>query len=75
MDAVETIAQSLHQQGCHHGAVHAAGEGQQNLTVAHLFADGSDLLVDEFLHIEFHAKGTAAEFQFFFHILTSQWEL
>ena len=38
---------ALDEQRRHHRGVHAAGQRQQHLFVAHLLANGSDLLVDE----------------------------
>ena len=45
--ADELLADGLDQQRGNHGGVHAAREGEQDLLVADLRADGLDLLVDE----------------------------
>ena len=45
--AGELTPDGLVQKGGHDGGIHTAGEGQENLLVAYLLADGGYLLVDE----------------------------
>ena len=47
MHADELLADRPDEQGRHHGGIHAAGEGEKDLLVAHLGADRLDLLLDE----------------------------
>ena len=51
MHAGEAVADGLDQQRRDHGGVHAAGQRQQHLAVAHLAADALDLVVDEVLGV------------------------
>ena len=46
MDRHQFIADGPDEEGSHHGGIHAAGEGQQHLAVAHLLPDGGHLFVD-----------------------------
>ena len=47
MHAHEVLPDGADEQCSDHRGVHAAGQRQQHLFVAHLLANGSDLLVDE----------------------------
>ena len=49
VDAHQLFADGLDEQSRHHAGIHAAGQGQQNLLIAHLGANLGDLLVDELL--------------------------
>ena len=49
--AGQPVADGPDQQRRHNGAVHAAGQGQQHLAVAHLGADQVDLVGDEVVHV------------------------
>ena len=49
--AGELIPDSPQEQGSDHGGIHAAGQGQQHLFIAHLTANLFDLIRDEIRHI------------------------
>jgi hypothetical protein len=51
MHADQLLADGLDQQSCDNGAIHAAGQSQQNLLVTHLSTNGCDLLGDELLSL------------------------
>ena len=51
------------QKGGDHGAVHAAGKGQEHLAVAHLGADGFHLIVDEVFHVPVRLRAAGLEYE------------
>ncbi len=46
VDRHQPVADGLDEERRHHGGIHAAGQGQQHLAVAHLRPDGGHLFVD-----------------------------
>ena len=83
MDAHQLLADGLDQQGGHHGGVHAAAEGQQDLFVSHLGPDLFHLVRNKGLrqllrvdpphvggtHVVFHIPSSICKFRVFSNFL------